>query len=93
MLASGNGTPQQCTDNLLRTPRFSVPYERIKGINGALVDTPAASAGAEMAADAEWLLETYEPRVRVNNIEATKPEGVGDFGIVADLSINFEEGE
>lgn len=93
MLASGNGTPQQCADNLLRTTRFSVPYERIKGINGALVDTPAASAGAEMAADAEWLLETYEPRVRVNNIEATKPEGVGDFGIVADLSINFEEDE
>lgn len=91
MLASGNGAPQQCADNLLRTPRFSVPYERIKGINGALVDTPAASASAEMAADAEWLLEIYEPRVRVNSIEVTNPEGVGDFGIVADLSINIEE--
>ena len=50
MMASGNGAPQQCADNLLKTPRFSVPYERIKGIDGGLVDTPAASAGAGMAA-------------------------------------------
>ena len=93
MLASGNAAPQQCADNLLRTSRFSVPYERIKGINGSLVDSPSTSAGAEMAADAEWLLETYEPRVEVNSIKATEPEGVGDFGIVADLSINTEEDE
>ncbi|MGP1348521.1 MAG: hypothetical protein ACTTK0_02615 [Stomatobaculum sp.] len=93
MMASGNGTPQQCADNLLKTARFSVPYERIKGIDGGLVDTPAASAGAGLAADAEWLLETYEPRVEVNNIEVTNTDEPDDFGLVADLSINTEEDE
>ena len=34
MLGSGNGEPQTCAENLLKTPRFSVPYERIKGIDG-----------------------------------------------------------
>lgn len=93
MMASGNGTPQQCADNLLKTARFSVPYERIKGIDGGLVDAPAASAGAGLAADAEWLLETYEPRVEVNNIEVTNTEEPDDFGLVADLTINTEEDE
>lgn len=92
MLGIGNGAVQKCADNLLRTPRFSVPYERIKGVKGSMVDSPAVSAGQEMAADAEWMLETYEPRVRVNGIEVTGLGGVSDFGLVADLSINFEEG-
>ena len=87
MLGSGNGEPQTCAENLLKTPRFSVPYERIKGIDGSLIDSPAATAGDDMIADAEWLLETYEPRVQVNSIEANETDGVGDFGIVADLSI------
>ena len=46
-----------------------------------------------MAADAEWLLEIYEPRVEINSIEAGDPEGIGDFGIVADLSVNFNDEE
>lgn len=91
MLASGNGAPEQCADNLLRTVRFSVPYERIKGIDGALIDTPSNIGIPEMEADAEWVLETYEPRVRVNGVKAGVTEGVGAFGIVADISINFEE--
>lgn len=93
MLSSGNSAPQVCADNLLKTPRFSVPYERIKGIDGDLIDTPAATAGTDMVADAEWLLNTYEPRVQVNSIEANEEDGVGNFGIVADLSINQQEEE
>lgn len=53
MLGSGNGEPQTCAENLLKTPRFSVPYERIKGIDGSLIDSPAATAGDDMIADAE----------------------------------------
>ena len=33
MKASGNGTPQTCVQNLLKTTRGEVPYERIKGID------------------------------------------------------------
>jgi phage baseplate assembly protein W len=93
MLKSGNGEPQQCADNLLRTPRFSVPYERLKGIDGDLIDSPASTSPAEMAADAEWLLETYEPRAKINSIEAGDPDGVGDFGITADISVNYNDEE
>lgn len=93
MLGSGNGEPQTCAENLLKTSRFSVPYERIKGIDGSLIDSPAATTGDDMIADAEWLLETYEPRVQVNSIEANETDGVGDFGIVADLSINILDEE
>lgn len=93
MLSSGNGEPQVCADNLLKTPRFSVPYERIKGIDGDLVDSVAATAGEDIAADAEWLLETYEPRVQVNGIEVDPNDGAGDFGIVADISINQTDEE
>lgn len=93
MLGSGNGTPQQCADNLLRTPRFSVPYERIKGINGAMVDKPSGTAGEEIAADAEWMLETYEPRISINGIKISKQIEGSDFTMDADISINIREDE
>ena len=38
MKASGNGTPQTCVQNLLKTTRGEVPYERIKGIDRSLID-------------------------------------------------------
>ena len=88
MLSKGNGEPQVCADNLLRTPRFSVPFERIKGIDGDLIDSPSATAGDERVADAEWLLDTYEPRVQVNGVEVDQSDGAGNFGLVADISIN-----
>ena len=93
MKAKGNGTPEQCVQNLILITRGEVPYERIKGIDGDLIDSPAATAGDDMVADAEWLLNTYEPRVQVNSIEANENDGVGDFGIVADISINQQEEE
>jgi phage baseplate assembly protein W len=91
MLKNGNGDPQRCTENLLQTPRFSVPYDRLKGIDGDLIDTPASTAPDDMAADAEWLIETYEPRARINSIEALNPDGIGEFGISADISVNYME--
>lgn len=91
MLKSGNGTPQQCAGNLLKTQRFSVPYERIKGINGAMVDRPAASAGEEMAADAEWMLETYEPRISINGIKVNGYGNESNFTLDADISVKIEE--
>ena len=91
MLGKGTGEAQICADNLLRTGRFSVPYERIKGIKGVIVDSPANFAKEEIVADAEWVLETYEPRVRVNDIEVTGSEDVSDFHIIADISIIAED--
>jgi len=59
MKAHGNGTPETCASNLLRIVRGEVPYDRVRGRDGALVDQP--NAIDEAVADAEWVLETYEP--------------------------------
>ena len=52
MKASGNGSPETCASNLLRIVRGEVPYDRVRGRDGALVDQPNATD--EAVADAEW---------------------------------------
>ena len=69
MKASGNGRPQTCVQNLLKTIRGEVPYERIKGIDRTLIDKPSELAGPELAADVEFVVETYEPRVKLDSAE------------------------
>lgn len=69
MKASGNGKPEICVQNLLKTIRGEVPYERMKGISRALIDQPGETVGAELTADVEFLIETYEPRVNLSNVE------------------------
>ena len=51
MRAQGNGLPQVCAANLLRTVRGEVAYDRLRGRDGALIDQPNATDAA--AADAE----------------------------------------
>lgn len=67
MKAQGNGTPETCASNLLRIVRGEVPFDRVRGRDGSLIDK--ANATDEAAVDAEWLLETYEPRVTVESVE------------------------
>ena len=69
MKAHGNGRPETCASNLLRIVRGEVPYDRVRGRDGALIDK--ANATDEATADVEWLLETYEPRVTVESVETT----------------------
>ena len=90
MRANGNGRPEVCASNLLRIVRGEVPYDRVRGRNGALVDTPNATG--EAGADAEWVLETYEPRVQADSIE-TNPEAAlsGDFQTIATISRKEDE--
>ena len=84
MKAHGNGTPETCASNLLRTVRGEVPFDRVRGRNGSLIDQPNATDDA--IADAEWLLETYEPRVTTESIEAIAETGItGDFSILANI--------
>lgn len=69
MKASGNGTPQTCVQNLLKTIRGEVPYERIKGIDRTLIDRPSETAGPDLAADVEFVVKTYEPRAKLGTVE------------------------
>ena len=89
MLAKGNSLPGRCAANLLMTVRGEVPYERLKGLDAALIDRPAPVVSPDLAADAEWLLETYEPRVGAGAIDL---EGLaaaeGGFGLKIGVSPN-----
>ena len=78
MKAHGNGSPETCASNLLRIVRGEVPYDRVRGRDGALIDQPNATA--EAIADAEWLLDNYEPRVEMESAEASTGDAIaGEF--------------
>ena len=83
MLASNNGDPRQCAANLLKLTRGENPYDRIKGIDAAITDAPSASARYDAIAEAEWVLDTYEPRVEVEGIDFEAPDAQGgDFSTI-----------
>ena len=87
MRASGNGNPAVCAGNLLKLFRGEVPYERVKGLDPRLIDSPASSAAEDLLQDAEWLLETYEPRVTADNISVIPSDAAaGGFTVTADIS-------
>lgn len=90
MKAHGNGTPETCASNLLRIVRGEVPFDRVRGRDGALIDQPNATD--EAIADAEWLLETYEPRVAVESAEAIATAAItGDFSTLTNIKRKEEE--
>ena len=86
MKASGNGAPEICVQNLLKTIRGEVPYERIKGIDRTLIDKPSETAATDLAADVEFLVETYEPRVQLSDsdLKALTAQ-TGDFELRASI--------
>ena len=92
MKAHGNGTPETCASNLLRIVRGEIPYDRVRGRDGALVDRPNATD--EALADAEWVLDTYEPRVSVESIEElAEAAQTGDFSTLVNIERKEEEEE
>ena len=76
---------ETCVENLLKIVQGEVPYSRLKGINGDLIDQPNASE--ELISDAEELIEEYEERARIDDIyiNAIIDSG-GDFVLTASIS-------
>lgn len=90
MKAHGNGNPEICAFNLLRTVRGEVPFDRVRGRDGALVDQP--NAKDEAAADAEWVVETFEPRVTVEDAETIAAAAIsGDFSTRMNIARKEED--
>lgn len=86
MRASGNSDPSVCVQNLLKTVRGEVPYERIKGLDPTLIDQPGALAAEKLTADVEFVLETYEPRIRLTSAELSAIAAqTGGFALKADI--------
>ena len=83
MLSHGNGDAALCAANLLRTVRGEVPMSRVKGIGREHFDAPASQSAA-LAADAAWVLETYEPRLAPAEIDVMAAVAAqGDFALGA----------
>ncbi len=82
MMSSGNGKPMQCVSNLVRIIRGECVYDRVKGIDPSLLDQPEEIAAPLFEADAKWLIQTYEPRVKVDevNMDALREEQ-GNFAL------------
>lgn len=86
MRASGNGDVGVCVDNLLRTFRGEVPFERVKGLNPRVIDAPEGDAELEIKQDAEWLVENYEPRASVEDVTVGGSGGAfGGFEVNAKI--------
>lgn len=86
MKSSGSGDVQICVQNLLRLSCGEVPYERVKGISTRHIDSPTVDADPEIMQDAEWLIETYEPRAAVDGITISRSSEDGVLSIQANIS-------
>lgn len=74
MKATGNGTPQQCAENLLSIIRGENPMERVKGIDARYIDKIQKNAETDIKEDVKWLIKTYEPRINIEDIEVKVAE-------------------
>ena len=84
MRAKGNGDKDVCVQNLLAIVRGEVPYDRLRGLDARTVDKAASDAVTEAKQDAEWVLETYEPRATIQEIVASQVDAhTGNFTLKA----------
>ena len=91
MRATGNGAPEVCVNNLLRLFRGEVPYERVKGLDPRIVDRPVPAADALLRQDADWLVDTYEPRAEIKSLTVSRTDAVtGVFSVTADIEVKEE---
>ena len=86
MKAIGNGTIEQCVQNLLAIVRGEVCYDRLRGLDARNIDKPAGEAAELIREDAVWELETYEPRADVRRVLVTAESSAeGRFSVTAEL--------
>lgn len=91
MLSKNNSNPAVCVNNLIQIARGEVPYDRVRGISFAQLDVPIAQATDEIVEDAEWMLDTYEPRAEIDSIEVTPTDAPnGHFAIIANINTTKE---
>ncbi len=58
----------QNVKTICSTPKYSVPMDRLFGINAAPVDRPTPKAMAEIQAEIFAVIRKYEPRCKVKRV-------------------------
>ena len=69
MLAKGNDEITICITNIMAMRRGECAYERVKGIDQDIVDEVVDEAEIDLVEDAEFLIEQYEERVSLDDLE------------------------
>ena len=83
MLAHGNGDSFRCANNILKTVRGEVPYERLLGVSADYIDHPASAVLVDQKEDIEWAIKTYEARVEIDRYEELESDAEnGEFRTV-----------
>lgn len=85
MKASGNGNVAQCVANLIATYQGEVPYQRLKGMDPSVIDENLITSEPKIKNHATWLIENYEERAVVNEINVNINES-GKVQIEPDIS-------
>lgn len=92
MLSKGNGNAEVTSQNLVKTIRGEVPFDRIRGIDISYTDKPASEVQTEIVNDVFETLEDYEPRADVKNIDLQQA-GDGSFNINLEIEKVEEQEE
>ena len=92
MLSKGNGNAEVTSQNLVRTVRGEVPYDRIRGIDISYTDRPASEVKTNVVNDVFETFEDYEPRADVKNIDLQQA-GDGSFNINLEIEKVEEQEE
>lgn len=85
MRSEHNSDVRVCIDNLVKTIRGEVPYAREKGIDGGIIDLPPDEAEVELAAAIDESIESYEPRVDVEDTNVDVINVNGDLKYDIDI--------
>lgn len=91
MLKSRNSDPRLCAENLLRIVRGEVAYDRVRGIDGRIIDQPDEEARFQLEQDALWNIENYEPRIKVDEINISAETVDGNYRLSVNVSEKDEE--
>lgn len=84
-----NGNPFICMQNLIAIKKTECPFSRNKGIDAQLIDRPM-NGTEEIDEEITDLVDNYEPRINVEDIELEMGEEDGESTITI---VTREEGE
>lgn len=90
MLAKGNSDVTTCVTNLMAMRRGECAYERVKGIDQDIINEVIDEAEIDLIEDAEFLIEQFEERVSLDNIEI-EPEIYEDNTYMVNVMVTDRE--
>ena len=84
--ANGINNIVQNVHNLINTFRYEVAYDRTKGIDPSILDKPATQAKALYISEIYRMINTYEPRAKVKQVDFVElNDGNMQFKVVIEV--------